>query len=140
LDSNVVIDVLNGRQPVRARFDLAREERPRLCMSSLVLGELRYGAEISADPARQHALLDGVICDLDVMPFDAEDALAAARARAALKKQGRPIGEVDSLIAGQALARGWTLVTANTRHFDRVDGLTLMDWTQSLDPQDHSHG
>jgi tRNA(fMet)-specific endonuclease VapC len=41
-----------------------------------------------------------------------------------------PIGPFDTLIAGQALARGMTLVTANMREFSRVEGLRLEDWTQ----------
>jgi len=135
-----VIDVLNGHDAVRARYQAARQGGAAVCISALVLEELRFGAQISRHPVREHASLGDALRGVDVIAFDADDALAAARTRAALERQGRRMGQVDSLIAGQALARGWTLVTANTRHFDRVDGLTLMDWTQSLDPQDHSHG
>ena len=45
-----------------------------------------------------------------------------------LEKRGTPIGNSDTLIAGQALARGMTLVTHNTREFARVPGLQLEDW------------
>jgi len=46
-----------------------------------------------------------------------------------LRARGRPIGDIDTLIAGQALARGWTAVTRNVRHFGRVEDLPLVDWT-----------
>jgi tRNA(fMet)-specific endonuclease VapC len=51
--------------------------------------------------------------------------------RAALEKSGTPIGPYDLLIAGQALARGLTVVTANVGEFGRVPGLETVDWTTS---------
>jgi tRNA(fMet)-specific endonuclease VapC len=50
--------------------------------------------------------------------------------RAILEAQKQPIGPYDTLIAGQALARGYTLVTANYREFSRVEGLLWEDWSQ----------
>jgi tRNA(fMet)-specific endonuclease VapC len=64
-----------------------------------------------------------------VLSFDEEDARISGEIRAKLAKKGTPIGPYDVLIAGQALARGMTLVTANTREFSRVDGLKLVDWS-----------
>jgi tRNA(fMet)-specific endonuclease VapC len=57
------------------------------------------------------------------------DAEAAGRLRADLSLRGQTIGAYDLLIAGQGLARGWMVVTANTREFARAIGLTLEDWT-----------
>jgi tRNA(fMet)-specific endonuclease VapC len=50
-----------------------------------------------------------------------------------LRRRGQAIGPLDGLIAGQALARSWTLVTANRREFDRIEGLNVIDWTQPAD-------
>jgi tRNA(fMet)-specific endonuclease VapC len=66
----------------------------------------------------------------ETLDFSIEAALAAAKIRATLEKAGTPIGSYDLLIAGQALARGLTLVTANSREFSRVDGLKIIDWTE----------
>ncbi len=63
-----------------------------------------------------------------VVEFDAEDAMAAGKLRAELERGGVGIGPFDTLIAGQALRRGYTLVTANTREFSRVPGLLIEDW------------
>ncbi len=63
-----------------------------------------------------------------IAPFGAADAAHAGDIRAALEAKGTPIGAYDCLIAGQARSRGATLVTANTREFDRVPGLQVMDW------------
>ncbi len=65
---------------------------------------------------------------MTILPYTAEDARASASVRAALEKKGKPIGAYDVLIAGAALARGFTLVTANRREFERVSGLQVENW------------
>ncbi len=55
---------------------------------------------------------------------------AAGEVRATLERTGQPIGAYDTLIAGQAVRRGLTLVTANTREFERVNGLMWEDWAR----------
>jgi tRNA(fMet)-specific endonuclease VapC len=61
-------------------------------------------------------------------PFEWADAEAAGHLRAALARRGEMIGAYDILIAGQALARGWIVVTANSDEFARVEGLQLENW------------
>lgn len=63
-----------------------------------------------------------------IVEFDREDARQAGLVRADLAARGTPIGPYDVLIAGQALARGLTLMTRNTREFSRVPGLQIEDW------------
>jgi len=65
-----------------------------------------------------------------LLDYTEKDAQAAAEIRADLERRGKRIGEYDTLIAGQALARNMILVTANTREFARVKGLTVEDWTR----------
>jgi tRNA(fMet)-specific endonuclease VapC len=67
--------------------------------------------------------------DLELLGFDNEDAQTAGLVRALLEKAGTPIGAYDLLIAGQALRRGLTVVTASTSEFSRVSGLSWQDWT-----------
>jgi tRNA(fMet)-specific endonuclease VapC len=101
-----------------------------LAISSVVLFELWYGVEkndrISENTERLKILLRG---DLDLIDFDDEDAQTAGRVRATLEKADTPIDAYDVLIAGQALRRGLTVVTANTSEFSRVRGLNWQDWT-----------
>jgi tRNA(fMet)-specific endonuclease VapC len=65
----------------------------------------------------------------DVLDFDDQDAQTAGQIRAAPEKSGSLIGAYDLLIAGQALRRGLTVVTANAFEFGRVPGLNWVDWT-----------
>jgi tRNA(fMet)-specific endonuclease VapC len=90
--------------------------------------ELEFG--LALDPARARRIRPAVEALLDSIAVDLTpaDARAAATVRAALERRGRPVGPYDILIAGVALARGLVLVTANTREFARIDGLTVETW------------
>lgn len=101
-----------------------------MVVSAVVWHEFKLGALISLDPAKELAALGEVLAGLDTAAFTLEDADATVALRAQLRPRGREIGAYDTLIAGQALARGWTVVTANTREFERVAGLSWVDWTR----------
>ncbi len=130
LDTNIVIQALNAR-PRSILERLAQFNPEAVVLSAVVVHELRYGADRSARPAENHARLGRVLLDFRIIPFDPDDAAAAARVRAGLAARGTPIGPFDVLIAGQALARDLILVTNNRREFDRVPGLRVEDWSTS---------
>ena len=130
LDTNVCIGLINRTAlHVRPRFAEAVRAGSVLCVSTVVLHELWYGVEMSARRAhnadRLRTFLSGVV---EVLDFDDADARATGAVRAALERVGTPIGAYDTMIAGQAIRRGITLVTANTREFARVEGLMWEDW------------
>lgn len=130
LDTNVFIALIRGRDPtVRKAFQAALTGGESLHASLIVLDELLYGAEVHAHPITQRESVRLVLAQVAIAPFDAGDMAAAARMRAQLRRRGTPIGAYDTLIAGQALARGWTVVTANACQFAMVGGLKLIDWT-----------
>lgn len=131
LDASVVVAMLRNKPvSVRERYRQAGKAGDSLAVSSVVLFELWYGVEKSGrvreNTERLRVLLSG---DLDLLDCDDEDAQVAGSVRAALEKIGTPIGAYDLLIAGQALRRGLTVVTANTSEFSRVKGLSWEDWT-----------
>ena len=127
LDTNICIFAIKNK-PGAVRQALNR--RPgQLCVSAITAMELRYGAEKSATPARNHAVIDGFLKRLEVLNYD-RAAARAGRLRAELARAGTPIGPYDAMIAGHARSRGFVLVTNNTREFSRVSGLRLDDWTQ----------
>ena len=131
LDTNVCIALINGISPkVRARSVQATQRGAALVTSSIVAHELWYGVakseRVAQNANRLAAFLDRAVKVLD---YSAKDAQAAGEIRAELERQGQRIGEYDTLIAGQAFSRNLILVTANTREFERVTGLTVEDWT-----------
>lgn len=131
LDTNAVVALLRNKPTaVRERYREAEASGEYLAVSSVVLFELWYGVEKSTqvreNTERLRIFLSG---GLDLLDFDDGDAQTAGRVRATLERSGAPIGAYDLLIAGQALRRGLTVVTANTSEFGRVPGLDWVDWT-----------
>lgn len=99
-----------------------------IVLCSVVVYELRYGAERSSDPARGHAKLDLFFSPFTSLPFDDQCAQRCAQIRADLERTGMIIGPYDLQIAAIALRHSLTVVTHNTREFSRISGLKLEDW------------
>jgi tRNA(fMet)-specific endonuclease VapC len=131
LDTNVCVAYLNASsETLRRRYENALVEGEPFLIPSIVLFELWYGVEHSRQSFANKARLEHFLSlNIEVLSFSEEDARQAARIRATLEAAKQPIGHYDTLIAGQALARNLTLVTANTREFARVEGLKWQDWT-----------
>lgn len=128
LDTNICAYIINRRPPgVRER--LTRHRNDDVSVSSLTVAELRYGADKSSRPEQNHESLDKFLLPLGIYDFDAEAAAAYGGLRVTLEQRGTPIGPLDTLIAAHALSLGATLVTNNTREFERVSKLRLEDWT-----------
>jgi tRNA(fMet)-specific endonuclease VapC len=132
LDTNVMIDLVNGQRPsVRRRYEAAVSSGERIVASALAAHEFVYGAMISHRPDLHVANAEDLLADLEIFDWSYDDGLAAARIKRTLRRAGRTIGAIDAFIAGQAIARGWTVVSANLHEFDRVEGLAVIDWTAS---------
>lgn len=134
VDSDIMVALLRGREACfRHRFNEARLEQTPLMISTVVVHELATGAVSSQRPARHLEALAELMEAFEVLELSGDDAIAAAEVRAQLARTGTPIGALDTLIAGQALARNLTLVTSNVRHFGRVAGLRIIDWARGAE-------
>ncbi|MBI4863774.1 MAG: PIN domain-containing protein [Candidatus Riflebacteria bacterium] len=125
LDTDTVSHAMRGLSNVAGR--LVQYGRARVCISSLTLAELRFGAS-RRKSKRIHALIDAFTSDVDVLAFDAAAAGRFGVVATALADAGNPIGLMDTLIAAHALDQNLTLVTQNTKHFGRVPGLNVVNW------------
>ena len=126
LDTNLCIRALRDRPAgLRERFN---READALCISTIVLTELLYGAEKSARPDENRRAVEQFAARLVVLPFDDAAAAHAGNIRATLERQGLLIGGYDILIAGHARSRGLVVVTGNLGEFTRVEGLRAEDW------------
>lgn len=132
LDTNACVAILNDRPPaVRVQMQKAVDGGDQVAVSAVVAFELWYGVaksmlrEINA--RKVQSFLSTIVT---VLPFDEEDARTAGDIRAATESEGKPLGAYDCLIAGQALRNNLTLVTASTREFSRVKGLSWKDWSK----------
>ena len=126
LDTNTVIYFFKGMGNVAKHlFSLPPQE---IFLPSVVLYELEVGIAKSISPEKRRKQLDELLTVIQVLPFSENEALITAQIRAKLEKARTPIGALDTIIAGIALANQATLVTHNTKEFSRIDGLNLEDW------------
>ncbi len=125
LDTDTVSFALRGFGDVATRL---LEHRPsEICISSITLAELRFGAEARRSRKLQK-LIDVFVVSVSAIPFDPPAADRFGRIAHALARRGEPIGSFDTLIAAHAVSRGLTFVTNNAKHFGRVKGLKTENW------------
>jgi tRNA(fMet)-specific endonuclease VapC len=126
LDTNTLIYYFKGQGQVAP--NLANVPPQEIGISTIVLFELQVGIAKSTSPAKRTQQLQQLLSRVNLVLFDRDSAVAAATIRAQLEQQGTPIGPMDVLIAGTALACQATLVTHNVKEFSRVSGLAIADW------------
>ena len=128
LDTNICIFFIKER-PVEVVERIKAHQPIDIRISSISVAELEYGVCKSSSPERNRKILIKFLSSFEILPFDDRDAEAYGKIRSHLEKQGTTIGALDMLIAAQAVARGLTVVTNNTREFERVPDLELEDWS-----------
>lgn len=126
LDTDTVSFALRGRGRVATR--LLQHRPSEICISSITLAELRFGAEARRS-RKLHGLIKTFVETVTVVPFDQRAADRFAAVATSLARRGEPIGTFDTLIAAHALSLWLTLVTNNLKHFERVRGLKTENWT-----------
>ena len=126
LDTNIVSDLVRNPQG-RITQRIRNVGERQVCTSIIVAAELPYGGEKKGSP-RLTTQLAAVLSALEILPFDAPADRTYGLLRARLEQGGKPIGANDLLIAAQAIALGYVLVTDNEREFARVDGLRYENW------------
>lgn len=129
LDTNTLSDLI--RNPQGALVQRLSSVEPYAVATSIVVAcELRFGARRKGSDALT-SRVEQLLGALTVLPFDEPADQHYADIRATLERAGTPIGSHDLFIAAHARSRGMTLVTHNTREFERVPGLNVEDWMTS---------
>ena len=126
LDTNTLIYFFKGEGNVAAR--MFEHSPSQIAIPSLVVYELEVGIAKSSSPKKREQQLKMLLENVIVIPFGNEEARVSAKIRASLESIGEPIGPIDTLIAGCALAHHYTLVTRNKKEFGKVKGLKVENW------------
>jgi len=126
LDANTVIYHFKGLGQVSSHLEQVAPTE--LLLPTVVIFELQVGIAKSGFPNKRIIQLEKFIRYVNIVPFGQNEAHHAALVRANLEKVGKPIGCIDVLIAGIALANDATLVTHNVKEFSRIEGLDFVDW------------
>ena len=116
--ANICIYVIKNYPPkLRERFNRLAEQ---LCMSSITLAELVYGAEKQA--------IEQFIARLEVLAFPPKAAAHFGQISAEVERLGKPVRPFDMLIGAHARAEGLIVVTNNAREFRRLPGVRVENW------------
>lgn len=122
LDTSAAIFLLRGELPDVSLHD------ENLAISVVVEMELMLGV-LHGGKAKEASRVKSFLKDVRIYDFDRLAAQKTAEVLTKLWKAGKPIGDYDTQIAGHALALGLPLLTDNTKHFCRVDGLQVLSWS-----------
>ena len=126
LDTNIVIYTMKQRPiEVKEKFNLVATQ---LCISSISVAELIFGAENSQTPEKNLKIIENFLSRLQILDYGVDAAIQYGNIKAHLKKIGTLIGENDLHIAAHARSRGLILVTNNTKEFERVPALQIENW------------
>jgi predicted nucleic acid-binding protein len=127
IDSDILIYYLKNHPKVVERF--VTTELDELSTTIINYTELLFGAYKSAKSVENLAVIRRFLDSLNIVQFDKQSAEIFAQLKAQLQKQGNVVADMDLLIASICLANGLTLVTNNTRHFEKISGLRLENWS-----------
>lgn len=126
LDTNICIYVMKNYPPkLEERFNRLAEQ---LCISSITLGELYYGAEKSSRRLENLQAIEHFVARLEVLSFSSKAASHYGQIRCEVEHLGKPVGTHDMLIGAHARAEGLTVVTNNVREFQRLPDLRIENW------------
>ncbi len=125
VDSDVVADWLQGRsEAVTLLTSLHFQE---LAISLITYGEIHEGVLYSRDPQKAGQVFRLFCRNITILSINRSIMRHFGRLRGQLRTAGNVIPDFDLLIAATAMHYGLMLVTRNTRHFDRISGLSLYE-------------
>ena len=128
LDTDTVIYSLKGELAVKK--NLRDHFHDPMKMSVITLMELYYGAHKSQKTTSNLAKIKTLELSFQIVPISEESAEIFGMTKAQLEKAGSPLDDFDLIIASCALSNNLVLVTNNVRHFQRIEGLKLTNWTE----------
>jgi|SRR5579863_2044939 tRNA(fMet)-specific endonuclease VapC len=126
LDANIASDLVRNPQGKVAQH-IRKGGEDKVCTSIIVAAELRYGACKKGSP-KLTAQLEAVLGALEILPFETPADQTYGFVRTLLERVGQSIGANDLLIASQAIALGYTVITDNETEFDHVEDLQHENW------------
>lgn len=126
LDTNTIIYFFKGLGNISK--NLLNVSPKDIFVPSIVVYELEVGIAKSNDSQKRQEQLKRLLSQVHIINFTSKEAIKSAKIRADLEKKGTPIGAMDVLIAGCAKANNLILVTRNTKEFERVGNLQMVDW------------
>jgi len=128
VDTDILSLFFRGHPAVVARFAEYAEEHGSIAIAVITYYEVLSGLR-HRDARRQLEVFQRFVASNRVLPLHEEAAVHAADFYATTRKAGRPVDDIDLLIAGIAVANSLAVATRNTAHFAMIPGLVVQDWS-----------
>ena len=125
IDTDICIELLNGNKQILRKRE---QYESMIGISFMSVAELYYGAEKSSDPNRNITIIEELLLSLEIIQTDIQILKRFGSIKAYLQKNGISLADADVLIAATTLERSEKLITGNTKHFDRIPGLSIENW------------
>lgn len=125
LDTDTCISILRGNEAVIRRRAATSDD---VVTTWITAAELYYGAARSKAPENNRALATSFLATLPVLGLDEGSVQLFGEAKALLERQGQRLADADLFIGAIAVTQGAIVVTGNTRHYERIPGLTIENW------------
>lgn len=127
LDTNICIYWFKGLSSIKTKIDSI--DIDDITVSLITIGELLYGAHNSNNIEKNLLKISEFEDSIGVLPIDRDCLEAYAKIKSKLRSEGKILDDFDILIAATALVNNCIIVTNNTKHFERIDGLSIENWT-----------
>ncbi|XCN73272.1 MAG: type II toxin-antitoxin system VapC family toxin [Candidatus Electrothrix aestuarii] len=128
-DTDVITNILKKKPSQALLGKLSNLPKNQQYISTITVSEIVYGAFKSNRPEYHLNNLENILLPaVNVVGFDTKAAAVCGQLRAELEQKGQPLDLADLEIASIAIAGDFTLVTGNTRHFGRIEGLRVKNW------------
>jgi tRNA(fMet)-specific endonuclease VapC len=126
LDTDICIELLRGNKKVLKKRTAFSGD---VAISFMAIGELFYGARNSAFPEENKVLVEKFILTVPVIQTDIPILKRFGELKFYLKNRNQLLPDADIFVAAVALEKAEALVTGNTKHFERIEGLKIENWT-----------
>jgi tRNA(fMet)-specific endonuclease VapC len=130
IDTDILSMFFRGNRNVVSHFDIYQEEHNKINFSIITHYEIISGLK-HRDTKKQLSSFLEFASHNNIIPLTEKAVMISAEIYAKLRKRGMPIDDIDILIAGTVLAHNWVLVTHHNKHFDRIEGLEIKDWSEN---------
>jgi len=130
IDTDILSLFFRGHPQVEAHFATYTDTYPRINLSIITYYEILSGLK-HRDAHRQLSVFLKFATQNTIVPLTEHSVALSADMYAATRAQGTPVDDIDLLIAGIALTNSLVLVTHNRKHFEKIAGLEIEDWTDN---------
>ena len=125
LDTNICIHFFKGKFDLIDKLTKIGIEN--CAISEITLAELIFGAENSANPKKNHDLIEKLVAQTTILPIF-NSILLYGKQKAKLRKKGKMISDFDLLIGCTAIENNLIMVTENVNEFNRIHGIKIENW------------